>query len=123
MNESILNSIKKMLGIESDYNEFDIDVMININSVLMVLNQLAIGPPDGFSITGPNETWADLLGDRTDLLAVKSYIYLRVRLLFDPPTNSFTLDSIAKQAEELGYRLNLQAEGGKEWMVKEQETS
>lgn len=123
MNESILNSIKKMLGIDASYDAFDMDVMININSVLMVLNQLAIGPPEGFSITGPNETWADLLGDRTDLQAVKSYIYLRVRLLFDPPTNSFTLDAMAKQAEELGYRLNLQAEGGKEWMAKEPVTS
>lgn len=123
MNESIFNSIKKMLGIDVDYDAFDTDVLININSVLMILNQLSIGPPEGFFITGPEETWADLLGDRTDLQGVKTYIYLRVRLLFDPPSSSFVLDAMEKQAEELGYRLNLQEEGGKEWMAKELETS
>lgn len=121
MNESILNSIKKMLGIDADYDAFDTDVMININSVFMILQQLAVGPKEGFSITGPTETWADFLGERLDLQAVKSYMYLKVRMLFDPPTNSFTLDSMKNQATEFEYRLNLQAEGGSEWMVKEPE--
>lgn len=118
MNESILNTVKKMLGIEVDYDAFDTDVMININSVFMMLQQLAVGPSEGFSIKGPEETWEDFLGDRSDLQAVKSYIYLKVRMLFDPPSSSFVLDSMKNQAEELEYRLNLQAEGGQEWAEK-----
>lgn len=110
MNESILNSIKKMLGIDADYDAFDTDILVNINSTFMTLRQLGVGPDGGYSITGPDETWADFLGDRTDLQAVKSYMYLKVRLLFDPPSSSFVLDSMDRQIKEFEYRLNLQAE-------------
>lgn len=112
MNESILNTIKKMLGIDADYNAFDTDVMVDINSVLMALNQLGVGPERVFSISGATETWQDFLGERFDLQAVKSYIYLKVRMLFDPPSSSFVLDSMKNQAEEFEWRLNIQAEGG-----------
>jgi hypothetical protein len=108
--DSILVSIKKMLGIGEEDTNFDQDIMININTVIMFLNQLGIGPKNGFSITGSTETWSDLLGDRSDLYAVKTYVYLKVRLLFDPPSSSFVLDSIDRQINQLEWRLNVQAE-------------
>jgi hypothetical protein len=85
--DSILISIKKMLGIEDEYTHFDFDIIININSVLMTLNQLGVGPVVCFSITGKDELWTDFLGDSIDLDAVKTYVYLKVRLLFDPLWN------------------------------------
>lgn len=110
--DSILNSTKKLLGILSDYDEFDTDLIININSALMILNQLGVGPKTGFRITGSTETWEDFLGERTDLEAVKTYVYLKVKLMFDPPSSSFVLSSINEQISELEYRLLLQAKGG-----------
>lgn len=108
--ESILTSIKKMLGIEPDFTHFDNDIVIYINSALMVLNQLGVGPEAGFIITGNTEIWKDFLFDRTDLEAIKTYIYLKVRLVFDPPTNSFLVDAIEKQISELEWRINIQSE-------------
>lgn len=110
--ESILNSIKKLLGILDDYIEFDTDLIININSAFMILNQLGVGPREGFRITGPDETWGLFLDERQDLEAVKTYIYLKVKLMFDPPSTSFVLSSISEQINELEYRLLLQAKGG-----------
>lgn len=110
--DSILTSIKKMLGIEQEYTQFDLDIILNINSVLMTLSQLGVGPETGFAIIGAEETWDDFLGDRTDLESVKSYIYLKVRLLFDPPTSSFVLEAMERQINEFEWRLNVQAEGG-----------
>lgn len=107
---SILISIKKLLGIEQEYTHFDPDIMFGINSALMALNQLGIGPDIGFSITSENETWLDLLGDRKDMEAVKSYIYLKTRLMFDPPSNSFLVEAMDRQMKELEWRLNVQAE-------------
>ena len=108
----ILTSIKKLLGIEEDQTCFDQDIIMNINSVLMILNQLGIGPNEGFTITGYTETWTDLLGERKDLEAIKTYIYLKVRLLFDPPTSGFVLDSMERNITQLEWRLNVQVEGG-----------
>lgn len=110
--DSILASIKKLLGIEADYEQFDTDIIIYINSVLMALIQLGIGPSTGFSISDNSAIWSDLLGDRTDLEAVKTYVYLKVRLVFDPPQNSFLVDSIKNMITELEFRLNAQVEGG-----------
>lgn len=110
--ESILTSIKKLLGIEEDYTHFDQDIIININSALMTLNQLGIGPPQGFSIQNKIKTWADYLGPSIDFEGVKSYIYLKVRLAFDPPSTSFVLDAMERQIKELEWRLNVQAEKG-----------
>lgn len=107
--ESILTSIKKLLGIAEDYTPFDMDIIIHINSVLFNLYQLGIGQK-GFSIQGDASTWNDFLGDSDDLEAVKTYTYLKVKLLFDPPSNSSHLAALEKQAQEYEWRLNVQAE-------------
>lgn len=113
VNDSILTSIKKLLGIDEGYDAFDTDIIIHINSVLMHLNQLGVGPDQPFSITGDSETWADFLGDKvTEFEAVKTFIYIKVRLIFDPPTNSFVVDAYDKTAKEYEWRLIVQAERG-----------
>lgn len=109
--ESILDSVKKLLGIGEDYGPFDHDIVMHINSVFMVLNQIGVGPKEVFTITGPDETWADFLtlGD-TSLPIVKSYVYLRVRLLFDPPLSSSVADAMNRQVSEFEWRLNAAAD-------------
>ena len=107
---SILNETKKLLGIEPEYTHFDQDIQISINSALMSLNQLGVGPKTGFIITGPTETWSSILGDRKDLEQVKTYVYLKTRLSFDPPSSSFTLSAYERQIQELEWRINVQAE-------------
>lgn len=108
--ESILKSIKTMIPVEEDCAEFDDVIIIHINSALMRLNQLGVGPTSGFRITGATETWNDFLGGRKDLEAVKDYVYLRVKLKFDPPQNSFMVSEMQKAIEELDWTLNHQAE-------------
>lgn len=111
MEESILMTIKKMLGgslVETDH--FDMDIIININSVLMQLGQLGIGPTEGFIIQDEYAIWSEFLLERKDLIAVQAYIYLKVKQVFDPPTSSFVLDSVDRQIKELEWRLNVQAE-------------
>lgn len=108
--DSILISVKKTLGIEQDYTHFDPDIILHTNSVLLTLNQLGIGPSTGFIITGEEDLWSSLLGEREDLEAVKTLIYLKVRLLFDPPSSAFVLESMERQITELEWRLNVQAE-------------
>lgn len=110
--ESILSSIKKLLGPGEDDTQFDDDITMHINSAIMRLNQLGIGPPGGYSITDKTNTWGELIGARKDLDAVKSYIYLKVRLIFDPPQSGFLIDAIKSQITELDSTLNMQAEGG-----------
>lgn len=115
MDDSILNTIKKMLGLEPDYDAFDTDVIVNINMCLSILNQLGIKSPTAFKITSAEETWSDILGDRIDLEMVKNYIYLKTRLMFDPPANSFTINSINEQIKEIEWRIIIELEnGGKE---------
>lgn len=109
---SILTSIKKMLGIEDTYEHFDIDIIIHINSALTVLNQIGIGPEQGYCITSKAETWDDYLTDLQYVEAVKTYVYLKVRLVFDPPQNSFLVDAMERQIREYEWRLNVIAEGG-----------
>lgn len=107
MIESILTTIKKLLGITEDYNHFDNDLIVHINSVFSVLFQLGVGPRSGFAITGSGEKWTDYLpGDEIALIEmVKSYIYLKVRLLFDPPMNGTVTESIKNLASELESRI------------------
>lgn len=108
--ENILDSIKKLLGIDEMDLNFDQELIMHINSVFMVLNQLGVGPVGGFKISSNEEVWTDFVGTRLDLESVKSYIYLKVRLLFDPPQNSFLVGSIEKQIEEQEWRLQVQVE-------------
>lgn len=113
VNDSILDSIKKLLGIASDYTNFDTDIIIYINSAFMVLNQLGVGPEEGFKITGKDETWDDYIADEDNLEAVKSYIHLKVKIAFDPPLNSTVMEAHKQLISEYEWRLNIQSEGGK----------
>lgn len=108
--ESILNSIKKLLGIEPDDDSFDQELIMHVNTVFTLMTQLGLGPTDGFFITDATAKWTDYNPTRKDLEMMKSYIFLRVRLLFDPPQNSFLVDSIQKQCNEFEWRLNVQVD-------------
>lgn len=110
MAQSILTSVKKLLGLTEADTSFDIDVMLHINSVFSTLQQLGIGPVDGFMIEDATVTWDAFLGNDPKLSAVKTYVYLRTRLLFDPPSTSYVIDSMNKQIQELEWRLNVQRE-------------
>lgn len=103
--ESILTSIKKLLGISAEYEHFDQDLVMHINSVFMTLNQLGVGPEEGFSISDEDAIWSDFLKDKKLLEAVKSYMYLKVRLLFDPPASSTVMESMNRLANEFEWRL------------------
>lgn len=116
MNESILTSTKKILGIAEDYVEFDLDITMHINSAFSTLSQLGIGPAAGFMITDASAVWGDFLGTDANLSAVKTYVYLRVRLLFDPPTTSYHTTAIQEQIKELEWRLSTYREGT-EWVA------
>lgn len=112
MQESILISIKKMLGIDEADSYFDTDVTININTSLMALSQIGVGPVEGFIVVDRTERWIDFLPATINLQAAKTYIYLNVKMLFDPPGSSFVLESMKQQVREIEWRLNVQAEGG-----------
>ena len=109
MDDSILNSIKKLLGIASDYDAFDADVVLLINSALMALSQIGVGQI-GFTISGTDETWSDFLSSRDDLEAAKNYVYLSTRLVFDPPSSGSVISSYEKLKEELEWRLKVRSE-------------
>lgn len=104
MEESILTSIKKLLGMTEEYEAFDKDIVIHINSIFTILNQMGVGPTTTFRITGKNEVWSDFIRDK-DIEYVKSFVYLRVRLLFDPPASSSAIEAINKMISELEWRL------------------
>lgn len=110
MSDSILTSVKKILGLAEDYTIYDLDITMHINSALATLTQLGIGPQDGFAIEDATSTWDDFLATTTSpiqLNPVKTYVCLRVRLIFDPPATSFAIDSFQKQINELEWRLNI----------------
>lgn len=109
---SILTSIKKLLGIDEEYTHFDTDIIIHINSALMTLTQIGVGPAGGYAIDGADDEWSDFLGDSTKLEMVKSYVYMKVRLIFDPPTNSSVTASYEKQIAEFEWRLNAATDFG-----------
>lgn len=108
---SILDDIKALLGISKDIDHFDMDIIIGINSAFMTLNQLGVGPHVTFAIANKDATWNNFLKNRVHLEAIKSYIYLKTRLFFDPPGNSFLVEAIKNQIEELEWRLNAQTAG------------
>lgn len=108
--ESILTSIKKLLGLSEEDTSFDVDITIHINSAFMRLHQLGVGTATAFKITDKTAVWTDFLGERLDLDGVKTYVYFKTRLIFDPPQTSFLLDAIETQIKELEWTLNIQAE-------------
>lgn len=108
--ESILTSIKKMLGIPKDYEHFDEDLIMHINSVFMILQQLGVGPAEGFYIEDELATWGDFLGDPTIMQMVKSYIHLKVKLIFDPSASSAVTESQKQLIAEFEWRLREAAE-------------
>lgn len=108
--ESILNSVKKMLGIVEEYTHFDTDIIIHINSVFMILTQLGVGPINGFAITGEYDMWTDFVPDESRLDAIKTYVYLKVKLIFDPPASSAVTEAINRTISELEWRLNVQVD-------------
>lgn len=107
--DSILNTIKKLLGLDASYAPFDLDIMVHINTVFSNLTQMGVGPANGFMIKNDTETWASYFVDDTidEILQqqIKSYIYLKVRLIFDPPANGNLMEALNKNASELEYRL------------------
>lgn len=108
--ESILTSIKKLLGITEEYEHFDKDIIMHINSVFLNLTQIGVGPEEGFYIEDETAEWVDFIEDDIQLQAVKSYIYLKVKLLFDPPTSSAVIESTNRMIAEFEWRLRLAAE-------------
>lgn len=107
---SILTSIKKLLGIDESYTEFDQDIIMHINSVFMILRQLGVGPQNGFSISDKTSVWTDYISDMSKLELIKSYVYMKVRLMFDPPTNSALQESMKQIIAEMEWRLNVQVD-------------
>ena len=105
--ESILNSIKKLLGIAEDYDYFDSDIIMHINSIFATLTQLGVGPEDGFSIDDESEKWEDFLPEERMLHSVKSYMFMKVKLMFDPPLSSAVIECTKEQIKELEWRLQV----------------
>lgn len=110
--DSILRSIKKMLGIADEYEHFDQDIIMHINSVFNVLSQLGVGPYDGFSIEDDSATWSNFMEDDSRLNLVKSYMYLKVKLLFDPPLSSTVIECMNRSINEYEWRLNVTIDQG-----------
>lgn len=112
--DSVLTSIKKLLGITEEYKQFDKDLIIHINSVLMGLTQIGVGPSEGMIIQDDSTTWNDLLSNISNLEAVKTYVYLKVKMVFDPPTSSSVMDAMNRSISEYEWRLNINADSQKE---------
>lgn len=108
--DSILTSIKKLLGIEETYEHFDTDIIMHINSAFSDLNQIGVGPAEGFRISDAYAVWNDFTNNELKLESVKDYIYLKVRLIFDPPSSSYVLTAFENRIKELEWRLNVAAE-------------
>lgn len=109
--ESILTSIKKMLGIAEEYTQFDADIIMHINTVFMTLTQLGVGPSEGFYIEDESTEWLEFIPDLNKLQAVKTYMYMRVRIIFDPASlGSATLAAYERQIQEYEWRLNVAVE-------------
>ena len=108
--QSILTSIKKLLGIEKSYTHFDTDIIIHINTVLMVLTQLGVGPQDGFFIEDDTATWEDFIPGMLPFESVKTYMYQKVKLIFDPPLSSAVIDAMQRSIDQFEWRLQVQAD-------------
>ena len=116
MDGKILTDIKKLLGIPDDYEHFDVDILLHINSFLRVLNQVGVGV-NSFTAS-KDSTWDEFLDGDTRLEEAKTFVYIRTRLVFDPPTSSFVADSLSKTADELLWRLNVEVDPGSEKLAE-----
>lgn len=112
--ESILTSIKKLLGIVEEYENFDADLIMHINSVFSILTQLGVGPSEGFSIEDEMAVWTDFIPEKSKLELVKSYMHLKVKLLFDPPLSSSVMEAMNRQISEFEWRLNVAVDPGED---------
>lgn len=110
MEQSILISTKKILGIAEDYTVFDLDIITHINTAFSTLTQLGVGPPEGFMIIDSDAVWDEFIVDDLQYNSVKSYVFLKVRQLFDPPQTSYLISAVEKQIQELEWRLNVHRE-------------
>lgn len=119
MTESILTSTKKLLGLDVSYTAFDLDILTHINSAFSTLNQLGIGPEDGYAIEDASATWDAFFGTNLKYSSIKSYVYLYVRILFDPPSTGHHLNSAEKLKLEYEWRLNVVREET-EWVNPEE---
>jgi len=108
--ESILTSIKKLLGIAEEYTHFDADLIMHINSVLSILTQIGVGPTEGFSINGKSSVWGDFVPENSKWELIKSYTYMKVKLLFDPPLSSSVIESMNRIISELEWRIQVAAD-------------
>lgn len=109
MNDSILNSVKLQLGILPEYTVFDQQLILAINTAFSILHQLGVGPKDGYAIEDESNRWDEVV-TKQSLNMVKSYVFLKVKLLFDPPATSFVLDAYNKQLSEMEWRINSEVE-------------
>lgn len=107
MEQSILVSVKKILGISANYTPFDLDIITHINTAFSSLNQLGVGPIDGFEIQDSGPVWSDLSIPINQLGMVRTYVFLKVRMLFDPPTTSFHITAMENQIREHEWRLSI----------------
>lgn len=111
METSILNSTKKVLGLDSSYTAFDLDIITAINSAFSILHDLGLGPIEGFMIEDETAEWSDFLGvPMHSMNLVKTYVYLKARMAFDPPTTSFLIQATNEQLREYEWRLNVSRE-------------
>ena len=110
LTESILTSVKKMLGIVEDYEQFDPDIIMHINSVFSILNQLGVGPKNGFIIEDKNSKWNEFIQDEKTLQLVKTYMFMKVKMMFDPPLSSAVIECYKLQISEYEWRLNVEAD-------------
>lgn len=108
--ESILTSVKKLLGITEEYEHFDADIIMHINSVFMILTQIGVGPSEGFFIVDKTTTWDEFIPSGKSLESVKSYMYMKVKLLFDPPQSSAVMESMKNMISEFEWRLNIEVD-------------
>lgn len=112
--ESILNTIKKLLGIDIEDDSFDTDIIIIINSIIPALSQMGIGPNNGFIVTSIHDKWSDyIVNSSINLEGVKNYLYLKTKMIFDPPTNSTVIEAFDKNIQELEWRMMLAVETNK----------
>lgn len=113
MNESILDTIRKMLGYEADVTTpFDIEIIQHINAAFSILTQLGLGPKSGFSIKDNTSVWSDIIPEGVNLEDVKMYIYLKTRIVFDPPASSSALETMKEQIKEYEFRINIEVDEG-----------